>query len=50
MNRMLLESTTQHERHAVAMASGKRRMPRLPRTYGDLTAKFMVAVRKINSA
>ena len=25
-------------------------MPRLPRTYGDLTAKFMVSVRKINSA
>lgn len=33
----------------MAMSSGKRKMPRLPRTYGDLVAKFMVSVRKLSS-
>ena len=37
------------ERHAFAMASGKRRMPRLPRPYGDLIAKFTVSVKKLDS-
>ena len=30
----------------MAIASGKRQMPRLPRTYGDLIEKFTVAVTR----
>ena len=37
------------ERHAVAMTSGRRRMPRLPRTYGDLIEKFTVSVKKLDA-
>lgn len=31
---------------SVAIASGKRLIPRLPRTYGDLVKKFIVKVKQ----
>lgn len=37
-SQLLLDRST----GGVAMASGKRLMPRLPRTYGDLVANFTV--------